>query len=130
MADWFIHQAGGNHIGPVSSELIVRGVQAGKVPADAYVAAQSGGGWVPLSSVPELAAAIAGPTLPIDPPRTIPPAPAAKPVDPPAPAAKPIPMRRMIPIAIFGVFALLSIIAAAVAATSSPKPATSETHAP
>ena len=91
MTEWFIYQPGGNHIGPVTTELVARGVQAGKVPKDAYVAIQSGGGWVPISSVPEIMAAIAA--------------------QPEKKTEPPLRHRRVIPFGVFGVFLLFTLIA-------------------
>ena len=58
MKDWFVYQADGNHIGPVSTELLARGVLAGKVPRDAHVGAHGDPQWYPLLSVPEIDAEV------------------------------------------------------------------------
>ena len=143
MGDWFIYQPNGNHFGPVTTDLLVRGVHAGKVPRDAHVAPRGGSGWVALLAVPELVAALAGPVPDVEPPRTVPPArPPTTTLPPPAslaapplpkveiapdpapkpeptkaeapkaepPKVKPIPMRPLIPIGIFGIFVVMTLI--------------------
>jgi hypothetical protein len=139
MPEWFVHQRNADPIGPVSTELLARGVQAGKVPLDAYVAVR-GGGWVPLSSVPEIAAAIAAPPAPIDPPRTIPPAPPPTTTLPPAADASakppekkpdpPLPYRRAIPFVVFVAFVLATLVAFALAPKASSAPDVEPTSPP
>lgn len=60
MTDWFVYQADGNHIGPVTTDALARGIIAGKVPQDAHVAARGGAQWFPFASVPEIQQALAG----------------------------------------------------------------------
>lgn len=56
---YYVFSADNNHVGPVSADLIARGVAAGKVQTDSLVAPAGSGQWVPLTSIPELAAAVA-----------------------------------------------------------------------
>jgi hypothetical protein len=60
MKDWYVFQADGNHIGPISTDLLARGVIAGKVQREAHVGARGDTQWYPLLSVPEIQQAIAG----------------------------------------------------------------------
>jgi hypothetical protein len=106
---YWVFSADGKHVGPVSAELIARGVAAGKVPEDAFVAPAGTTAWVQIGSVPEIAEAMraAGsrpssmrpssmnmpsvqPAIPPAPP--LPgdvPVPIASPLAPPAPAPEP-----------------------------------------
>lgn len=59
MKDWYVYQADGNHIGPVSTDLLARGIIAGKVPRDAHLGARGDTQWYPLLSIPEIQQAIA-----------------------------------------------------------------------
>jgi hypothetical protein len=53
MSDWKVRIPGRHAIGPVSTELLVRGISAGRVPLDAEVSEVGGDAWQPLSSVDE-----------------------------------------------------------------------------
>ncbi|MEB2323995.1 MAG: DUF4339 domain-containing protein, partial [Sorangiineae bacterium] len=53
MTSWFVRQSGGQEIGPVAAELLVRGIAAGKVPADADVREAGTEDWLPLEAVEE-----------------------------------------------------------------------------
>lgn len=55
---YWVFSADNNHVGPVSAELIARGIAAGKVPEDAFVAPAGSTAWVPLATVPEIAEAM------------------------------------------------------------------------
>lgn len=59
MKDWYVYQADGNHIGPVSTDLLARGIIAGKVPRDAHLGARGDTQWYPLLSIPEIQQTIA-----------------------------------------------------------------------
>jgi hypothetical protein len=79
MKDWYVYQASGNHIGPVSTDLLARGIIAGKVPRDAHVGARGDTQWYPLLSVPDIQQAIAalqGQNVGARPMNSVPPAPA------------------------------------------------------
>ncbi|MBI4954980.1 MAG: hypothetical protein HY908_23355, partial [Myxococcales bacterium] len=63
MNAWYLRNGDSEPVGPVATELVVRGIQAGKVPPDAEVALEFPDGmspWRPLESVPEFAAALYG----------------------------------------------------------------------
>src|SRR5436190_19763157 len=61
MSDWYVCVVGGEPVGPVSTELLVRGIESGKVPHDALVCQMGETEWHELFSVPSLAAALPGP---------------------------------------------------------------------
>ena len=54
MTEWLVRQAGSEPIGPVSTALVLRGLQAGKVRANAEVCRVGTQRWVPITQVPEL----------------------------------------------------------------------------
>lgn len=59
--EWYVHAPGADApIGPLSTDLIVRGIQAGKVPPGATVCAAGSSEWYPLTRVPEFGAAVIG----------------------------------------------------------------------
>ncbi len=58
MKEWYIYQGDGNHVGPVTSEALARGIAGGKVPRDAHFGAVGDPAWVQVTSVPEIAQAI------------------------------------------------------------------------
>lgn len=132
---YYVFSADNNHVGPVSADLIGRGVVAGKVPNDAFVAPLGSTQWVPLGSIPELNLAvsvarianssvrpsaipgsspISAPPPPAVPKDLLPPAPAPAPAAPaPGPASvSPQPAAAPAPAA-----------AAPAAAAAAPKPA-------
>lgn len=81
MKDWYVFQADGHHIGPVSTELLARGIVAGKVPAGAHVGAVGDAQWWPLQDVSEISRAVealraSGVVVERAPMPSIPPAPA------------------------------------------------------
>jgi hypothetical protein len=53
MTDWKVRIPGRHAIGPVSTELLVRGISAGRVPLDAEVSEVGRDAWQPLSGVDE-----------------------------------------------------------------------------
>jgi hypothetical protein len=53
MTDWKVRIPGRHAIGPVSTELLVRGIKAGRVPLDAEVCEVDGTAWQPLGGVDE-----------------------------------------------------------------------------
>jgi hypothetical protein len=55
---FYVYSTDNNHVGPVNAELIARGVLAGRVPDDAYVAPVGSTNWVPMQSIAELTEAI------------------------------------------------------------------------
>jgi uncharacterized protein DUF4339 len=55
---YFVYSTDNKHVGPVDAELIARGVLAGKVPEDAYVAPAGTTSWAPLKNVPPIAEAL------------------------------------------------------------------------
>jgi hypothetical protein len=99
--EWYIYQASGSPVGPVTTDQIARGLIAGKVPRDAYIAAQGDPQWQAVSSVVEVGAAVqriesgASQSSPPQPINTVPPAPVPPGVT--APAAPPIPKPAPLP---------------------------------
>lgn len=69
---WYVQSGDGAAVGPVSTDLVVRGIAARKIPAAARVCAVNDRSWLPLVAVPEFAVAVRGaappPPLPIPPP--------------------------------------------------------------
>jgi hypothetical protein len=57
-SQFYVHAIDDNPIGPVSADLIARGVLAGHVQHGTFVAPVGASTWVPLESVPEVTAAI------------------------------------------------------------------------
>jgi len=137
-AQYYVFSADNNHVGPVTADLIARGVAAGKVQNDALVAPVGSSQWVSLTSIPEIATALSAHApnhssmRPISQPGTMllapeipPPAQVASPLEaPPPPKAeekkeekKPTldPRFKLLPLAIFGCFAFLGVIETAVA---------------
>jgi GYF domain 2 len=55
MADWLVRQGGSLPIGPVSTELVIRGIEAGRVTPDAEVCRVGDSLWLPLEAIPEFA---------------------------------------------------------------------------
>lgn len=99
---YFVFSADNQHVGPVTADLIGRGVAAGKVPTDSFVAVAGTSHWVPLSSVPEILQAIAVSVPPPPPPAPamatmLSPLPPTPPPVPPAPSIPPTPARASIP---------------------------------
>src|SRR5258707_1190292 len=68
MADWYVIAEDGEPVGPVETELVVRGISAGKIPLGSKVCAVSETTWMSLSAVPEFAAAIRAVAPPPPPP--------------------------------------------------------------
>ena len=58
MNQWLVYQAEGTHVGPVTTELLVRGLAAGRVPKDAHVALAGSTQWQPVMAVGELVTAL------------------------------------------------------------------------
>jgi hypothetical protein len=59
MTQWYV-RADGDPVGPLSTDLVVRGIQAGRVPAHAAVMDSADGAWRPIATVPAFAAALQG----------------------------------------------------------------------
>jgi len=55
MTNWFVYQPSGNPLGPVSTDLLARGIFTGRVPRDAQVAALGESRWTPVMAVSEIA---------------------------------------------------------------------------
>lgn len=53
MADWWVRHGSQKPIGPVSAELLVRGIGAGKVPVEAEVCRVGDREWLPLEAIEE-----------------------------------------------------------------------------
>jgi hypothetical protein len=56
---WWVTQGGQQPIGPVSTELVVRGIAAGRVPLDSFVCEVGGTAWSPVRDVRHFAEAVA-----------------------------------------------------------------------
>lgn len=57
MRDWFLYSDNGEHVGPVTPELLARGLESGKVSRDARVA-RDRMTWQPVLTVPEVVEAL------------------------------------------------------------------------
>jgi hypothetical protein len=56
---WFVlAESSDEAVGPVSADQIARGILAGKVPRDAYVACEGDPGWREILDVPEVVGAL------------------------------------------------------------------------
>jgi hypothetical protein len=55
MADWFVYQAAGAHLGPYSSERVAQGIITGQLPEAIYVGAPGGARWLRAMDVPVIA---------------------------------------------------------------------------
>jgi hypothetical protein len=58
VSEWYVFVEGGEHVGPVTAELIARGIAAGKVPRDARVARGAPVGWRDVMDVPDVVDAL------------------------------------------------------------------------
>jgi hypothetical protein len=56
--EWYVCTRGSEPVGPVSTELVARGIIAGKVPRDALVARIGDSVWQRVLRVPEITAAL------------------------------------------------------------------------
>ena len=57
--DWWVTQAGRVPVGPVSTDLVLRGIEANRVPNDALVCEIGGTAWKVIGEVEPFAAALA-----------------------------------------------------------------------
>lgn len=57
--DWWVTEGGREPIGPVTTELLLKGIHAGKVPAESLVCEVGGQAWRSLTEVEPFAAAVA-----------------------------------------------------------------------
>jgi hypothetical protein len=78
--DWYVYQGEGNPVGPLTADLIARGIIAGKVSREAFVACQGDAQWLGVMLTPEITQALealerSGAPVPPRPINTIPPAP-------------------------------------------------------
>ena len=55
---YYVYTAHNQHIGPVTAELIARGVLAGKVPENAFVAPVGASSWIPINAIAEIEEAV------------------------------------------------------------------------
>jgi hypothetical protein len=58
MARWYVKNADAEPVGPVSTELIVRGIALGRIPPTSEVCAEGGEEWLPLEYYTEFADAM------------------------------------------------------------------------
>jgi hypothetical protein len=56
--EWYVSAGHGEPVGPVSTELVARGIAAGKVPRTAYVARVGEVFWQDVLDVPEIVSAL------------------------------------------------------------------------
>lgn len=56
---YYVYQDSGQHVGPVTAELLAKGIATGKVPRDAHVGAVGDSQWHPVLSVPEVTSKLA-----------------------------------------------------------------------
>src|SRR6266700_1662895 len=56
--EWYVYQESGQHVGPVTVDLLARGITAGKVPRNAYAGVAGASRWRPILEIPEIAAAL------------------------------------------------------------------------
>jgi hypothetical protein len=72
---WYVSNEGSEPLGPLATDLVERGILAGKVPVTSLVCAVGDSRWMPLAAVPEFAEAL----------REVAPPPDATPPPPPLP---------------------------------------------
>ena len=58
VSEWFVFVSSGDHVGPVTTDLLARGIAAGRVPRDARVARGVPSGWLEVMDIPEVIAAL------------------------------------------------------------------------
>jgi hypothetical protein len=56
--DWWLTQAGGVPVGPASTELVLKGIAAGKVPSNVLVCEVGGNNWKALRDIPAFSKAL------------------------------------------------------------------------
>jgi hypothetical protein len=56
--EWYVCIPEGKAVGPVTTDLLVRGILADKVPRNAFVARPGDDGWTELLDVPEIVHAL------------------------------------------------------------------------
>ena len=54
MSLWYVYDSAGQHVGPVTTDLLARGIAAGKVSREAHVGAVGTASWHPVLQVPEV----------------------------------------------------------------------------
>lgn len=59
--EWWVAKGGGTPVGPVSTELLLRGIGAGKVPKDALVCEVGGSSWRSIGETAPFSLAIKEP---------------------------------------------------------------------
>ncbi len=57
-SQWFVITPEGRQVGPVTTDLLVRGISANKVPRDALVARAGDPAWQEMLDVPEIFSAL------------------------------------------------------------------------
>ena len=73
--EWYVSNEGSEPLGPLATDLVARGILAGKVPVTSLVCAVGDSRWMPLAAVPEFGEAL----------REVAPPPDATPPPPPLP---------------------------------------------
>lgn len=56
--DWYVYQADGRHLGPLSTDFLARGWVARQVPHDIFVGTAGHAGWLHITQVPEIMEAV------------------------------------------------------------------------
>ncbi len=64
MADWYVYQPGGAHLGPFSTETVAHAILAGRLPEGVHVGAPGGARWVAAMDVPVISRAVSGAPTP------------------------------------------------------------------
>lgn len=75
--EWYISAPGGEPMGPFSTELVIRGIQAGRIPHTVSVRAADSAEWQPLTRVTIFGEAVLG-TPPVAPQAPAPTTPVAQ----------------------------------------------------
>ena len=57
--EWYVYQEGGAHLGPVTLDLLARGIASGKVPRTAFAGPAGCGEWHGVLEYPQIVAALA-----------------------------------------------------------------------
>ncbi len=121
--EWYVCKPDGRHAGPLSTDQLARAILDGKLARDAHVAASGDARWVEASTVPTIAAALrslqTAPDMKPDDKKPDDKKPDDKKPDDKKPDDKkpaPLPPRwHLVPYAIFGAFAFVSLVVAGLA---------------
>jgi hypothetical protein len=56
--DWYVYQADGRHLGPLSTDFLARGWVARQIPHDIFIGCAGEAGWRHIGQVPEIMEAV------------------------------------------------------------------------